>query len=200
MIMADPESAWLKGHRNEATIVFVDIRGFTAYSEIKEPEQIVDVLNEYFELATQAISKHGGYVDKFIGDAVLGVFGVPVFHENHVERAVKAAIEMLNQFEQERPGKSDLFKSIGIGINTGVVVSGNIGSQDKMEYTVIGDTVNVASRLNGLAGPGEIVVSKSVHTAVQGQFLFETLPPQNIKGRTEAIEVYKVLDGIPSIG
>lgn len=198
--MADPESAWLKGHRNEATIVFVDIRGFTAYSEIKEPEQIVDVLNEYFELATQAISKHGGYVDKFIGDAVLGVFGVPVFHENHVERAVKAAIEMLNQFEQERPGKSDLFKSIGIGINTGVVVSGNIGSQDKMEYTVIGDTVNVASRLNGLAGPGEIVVSKSVHTAVQGQFLFETLPPQNIKGRTEAIEVYKVLDGIPSIG
>ena len=200
MIMADPESAWLKGHRNEATIVFVDIRGFTAYSEVKEPEQIVDVLNEYFELATQAIRNHGGYIDKFIGDAVLGVFGVPVFHENHAERAVHAAQEMISLFEKERPGKSDLFKAVGIGINTGVVVSGNIGSQDKMEYTVIGDTVNVASRLNGLAGPGEIVVSNSVHAAVKSLFRFETLPPQRIKGRSEPITVYKVVNGTHAFG
>jgi len=194
MIMADPESAWLKGHRNEATVVFVDIRGFTAYSEVKEPEQIVDVLNEYFEVATQAIRDHGGYVDKFIGDAVLGVFGVPVFHENHTERAVRAAIKMLQLFQKERPGKSDLFKAVGIGINTGVVVSGNIGSQDKMEYTVIGDTVNVASRLNGLAGPGEIIISKSVWRNVEKLFRVEALPPRSIKGRAEPIEIYKVLN------
>ena len=194
MIMADPESAWLKGHRNEATVVFVDIRGFTAYSEVKEPEQIVDVLNEYFEVATQAIRDHGGYVDKFICDSVLGVFVFPVFHENHPERAVRAAIKMLQLFQKERPGKSDLFKAVGIGINTGVVVSGNIGSQDKMEYTVIGDTVNVASRLNGLAGPGEIIISKSVWCAVEKLFRIEALPPRTIKGRAEPIEIYKVLN------
>ena len=194
MIMADPESAWLKGHRNEATIVFVDIRGFTSYSEIKEPEQVVEVLNEYFEVATQAIRDHGGYVDKFIGDAVLGVFGVPVFHDNHTERAVRSAMEMLKLFQMERPLKSDLLKAVGIGINAGVVVSGNIGSQDKMEYTVIGDTVNVASRLNGLAGPGEIIISKSAYTAVEGLFHFKALEPQYIKGRIEPIEVYKVIE------
>lgn len=195
MIMANPESDWLKGHKNEATIVFTDIRGFTSYAEVKEPEEIVDALNEYFQIATQVILDHGGYVDKFIGDAVLGVFGVPVYHEEHAERAVRASIDMQKEFQKERGKRNNLLQSVGISINSGVVVSGNIGSQDKMEYTVIGDSVNVASRLNGLglAGPGEIVISKSVYDNLGDMISVERLSPQYVKGKTEPIETFKLL-------
>jgi adenylate cyclase len=193
MIMSNPEAVWLKGRRNDATIVFTDIRGFTSYSEFKEPEEIVEGLNEFLEITTQVIQDHGGYVDKFIGDAVLGVFGVPVFHEDHVERAVKAAVDMQTEFQKRGKSGNDLLKAVGIGINSGVVVSGNIGSLDKMEYTVIGDSVNVASRLNGLANPGEIIISKSVYDNLSDTITVEPLFPQYIKGKTEPIETFKVI-------
>ena len=193
MIMADPESAWLKGRKNEATIVFTDIRGFTSYSEVNEPEKIVERLNEYFEIATRAIQDRGGYVDKFIGDAVLGVFGVPIYHEDHVERAVRAALDMQTMFHEEQENGIDLLQSVGIGINTGIVVSGNIGSANKMEYTVIGDSVNLASRLNGLAKSGEIIISKSVYAEIVDLIDVEALSPQYIKGKTEPVETFKVL-------
>ena len=193
MIMANPESDWLKGHKNEATVMFTDIRGFTSYAEVKEPEEIVDALNEYFEIATQVILDHGGYVDKFIGDAVLGVFGVPVYHKEHAERAVRASLDMQKEFQKERGKGNNLLQSVGISINSGVVVSGNIGAQVKMEYTVIGDSVNVASRLNGLAGPGEIIISKSVNENLGDMISVEELSEQYIKGKTEPIETFKLL-------
>jgi adenylate cyclase len=193
MILANPESVWLKGHRNEATIVFTDIRGFSTYSEVKEPEEIVEGLNQYFEIVTQAILDHNGYVDKFIGDAVLGVFGVPVYHEDHVERSVRAAIDMQKAFMIERNNGNNLLQSVGIGINSGVVVSGNIGSQDKMEYTVIGDAVNLAAHLNKIADPGEIIISKSVYENLEDMITIEPLAPQNIKGKTEPVETFKLL-------
>jgi len=194
MIMANPESVWLKGHRSEATIIFVDIRGFTLYSEVKEPEEIVEKLNQYFEIATQAIQDYGGYVDKFIGDAVLGVFGVPVYHKNHVLRAVNAANDMQKAFLEKRDNGNDLLQSVGIGINSGVVVSGNIGSQNRMEYTVIGDSVNLAAHLYRLANPGEIVISKSVYVHLKEILEVEPLPPQYIKGKSEPVETFRLLD------
>lgn len=193
MIMANPENNWLKGRKNEVTIVFVDIRGFSSYSENKEPEEIVERLNEYFEIATQKIQDHGGYVDKFIGDAVLGVFGVPVYYEDHVKRAVKSATDMQKEFLKKKENGNDLLQSVGIGINYGVVVSGNIGSQDRMEYTVIGDSVNLAAHLYRLAGPGEIIISKSVYTHLKEMVVVEPLPPQYIKGKTEPVETFKML-------
>lgn len=193
MIMANSEDAGLKGHRNEATIIFTDIRGFSSYSETKEPEEIVEKLNEYFTIVTRATLAYGGYVDKFIGDAVLSVFGVPVYYKNHVERALRAAIEMQSKFIEESNRKNELLKSIGIGINTGVVVSGNIGSQVKMEYTVIGNTVNLASRLNGLAGAGEIIVSKEICEQLCDMIKVKALPPQKIKGMSDPIMAFKVL-------
>ncbi len=193
MIMANPESAWLKGHRNEASIIFIDIRGFTAYSEANEPEDIVEKLNDYFEIATNIILRHGGYVDKFIGDAVLGVFGVPVYHEDHMERAVRAALDMQRQLKECSRNGNPLLAAVGISINAGVVVSGNIGSQIKMEYTVIGDSVNVASRLNGLAGSGEIIISKNIHDKLKGMIEMEARRPQKIKGKSEPVETFKVL-------
>jgi adenylate cyclase len=194
MILTHPEDSWLKGTRNEATILFTDVRGFTAYSETRKPEEVVEDLNEYFGIATQYILEHGGYVDKFIGDAVLGVFGVPIGHADHAERAVKATVAMQKEF-QKRAGERHnyLLPRIGIGINSGVVVSGTLGSQVKMEYTVIGDSVNIASRLNHLAGPGEIVISKSVYDQTINFVSVKALPSQPIKGKSEIVEVFQVL-------
>jgi adenylate cyclase len=193
MIEADPESVWLRGHRNAATVLFADIRGFTHYFDTMEPEEVVEQLNEYFEVATKAIIQFGGFVDKFIGDAILGVFGVPVFRQDHVERAVRAAIYLQHKLNSSDLSGNKLLESIGIGLDTGIIVSGNIGSQVKMEYTVIGDCVNVASRLNGLAGPGEIIISNSVYENVGNMVAVEALPPQEIKGKSEPIDVFRVL-------
>jgi adenylate cyclase len=193
MIMANPESAWLKGRKGDATVLFTDIRGFTAYSENKEPEIVVEQLNEYFEITTQAILDHNGYVDKFIGDAVLGVFGVPVFSENHAEQAVRAAVSMQKALKAAGKAGNPLLTLVGIGINSGVVVSGNIGSTGKMEYTVIGDNVNVGSRLNGLAAAGETIISKKTLELVGDLVTVEPLPPQRVKGKSEPVESFKVL-------
>ncbi len=195
MIMVDPQSDWLKGRRSEATVLFTDIRGFTSYAKMKEPEAVVERLNEYFEIASEEIIRHGGYIDKFVGDAVLGVFGVPVFYEDHVERAVRAAVEMQKRFRKKAEQHKDtLLDVVGIGINTGIVLSGNIGSQMKMEYTVIGDTVNVASRLNGLAASGEIIVSRAVHDTLGPLLTAEKRPPQKIKGKIKPVEIFNVKD------
>ena len=197
MILSHPEDSWLKGTRSEASILFTDIRGFTAYSETRDPEELVEALNEYFGIATQYILEYGGYIDKFIGDAVLGVFGVPISHADHTERAVKAAFAMQRALQQQADqNKNPLLSRVGIGINSGIVVSGNLGSQVKMEYTIIGDSVNIASRLNGLAGPGEIIISKSTYESTKNIALVKALPPQKIKGRSEFIEAFQVLDMI----
>ena len=194
LILNNPESEWLKGRRRSATVLFTDIRGFTSYSEPREPEEIVDRLNEYFEIATETINRHGGYVDKFVGDAVMGVFGVPFPCEDHIEHAVRAAVDMRQIFLVKSRSREDTFlHKIGIGINSGMVLSGNIGSQVKMEYTVIGDTVNVASRLNGLAGPGEIIISKSIYAPLKDVLEVESRKPQKIKGKLFPVKVYNVL-------
>jgi len=194
MILANPEESWLKGHRQEATMLFTDIRQFTQHAEMNEPEAVVEGLNQYFEIATSAILEYGGYIDKFVGDAVLGVFGVPVPHEDHIERAVRASLKMQRAFKEAGKNGNRLLETVGIGINSGVVVSGNIGSQIKMEYTVIGDSVNVASRLNGLAGPGETIVSKNIYEKLIDIIDAEALAPQKIKGKTELVETFKIFN------
>jgi len=192
MIMAHPEESWLKGQRSEATILFTDIRGFTSYSESREPEEVVEALNEYFRIATELILEYGGYVDKFIGDAVMGVFGVPIFRADHAERAVRAAVAMQKKFNTAGKNGNQLLTKIGIGINSGIIVSGNLGSDIKMEYTVIGDSVNVASRLNSVAGPGEIIISRSVYELTRAIVTVEPIARQRLKGKSELIESFKV--------
>jgi adenylate cyclase len=192
MILADPEKMWLKGHKNDATILFADIRGFTAYAEEREPEAVVDMLNTYFEIATRAIMDYGGYVDKFIGDCVLGVFGVPVFRKDHVERAVRAALDLMDQLHRRSIHGNPLLSSVGIGIHTGPTVSGNIGSQVKMEYTVIGDTVNLASRLSELAAPGEVLVTEAVYNRLRALIRVEPAGTRAIKGKIAPVETLRV--------
>lgn len=192
LIMAAPESTWLKGHRNEATVLFADIRGFTAFSEKNEPERVVEMLNTYFGIASAMILKHGGYVDKFIGDAILGVFGVPVYRKNHVNRAVQAAVDMQNALDTAGGPASGFLSQAGISLHTGVVVSGNIGSDTRMEYTVIGDTVNVAARINGMAGPGQIVGTKAVCDAMETDLDFLHLSSESIKGKTIPVDIFRI--------
>jgi adenylate cyclase len=193
MILADPEKMWLKGHKNDATILFADIRGFTAYAENRDPEAVVEMLNTYFDIATRAILDYGGYVDKFIGDCVLGVFGVPVFRKDHVERAVRAAMDLMAALHRQSIHGNPLLSSVGVGIHTGPIVSGNIGSQAKMEYTVIGDTVNLASRLSGLAAPGEILVTDAVFENLRELVRVEPAGTRAIKGKAAPVETFRVL-------
>ncbi len=191
MIMSNPGKGWLKGRKYEASVLFADIRGFTAYSEAKEPEEVVENLNEFFGIATEVVLKHGGYVDKFMGDSVLAVFGVPVNHKDHSERSLRAAIEMQKEFAKSLPHENSLLQSVGIGIASGVVVAGNIGSQVKTEYTVIGDCVNVASYLNNIAGAGEIIIGNGLGRQFDHLIEVEELQPQKVKGKEELVEIFK---------
>jgi len=195
MIMKSSESGWLKGSRNDATVLFTDVRGFTKMSEEREPEEVVDALNEYFAIASEVIQGEGGYVDKFIGDAVLGVFGVPEANPDHAFLAVKAASAMQRKLNGKmRTRKNFLLAHVGVGINSGPLVCGTVGSKAKMEYTVIGDTVNVASRINHLAGAGEIVISQSVLDLLpKERVTVEDLPPQTVKGKSQPLSVYKLM-------
>jgi adenylate cyclase len=195
MILAHPERHWLKGLRREATTLLADIRGFTSYSDQREPEEVIDELNGFFEIANRVMLRHGGFIDKFIGDGLLAVFGVPVYRENHVERAVRAAIDLQDELQKSTNSSHALLSAVGVSIETGVVVSGNIGSQVKMEYTVIGNSVNVASRLNKLAKGGDIIVSRAIYEIVRGSIPVEPLPLQTLKGIANQIEAYRILRG-----
>jgi adenylate cyclase len=192
MILANPEDGWLKGHRNQATTLIADIRGFTAFSDAREPEAVVEALNEYFEIATRIIIRYGGYIDKFIGDAVLAVFGVPVYRRNHLQRALAAALDLQAELKKASDGGNTLLNAVGISIDSGEVVAGNIGTQEKMEYTVIGDSVNTASRLNGLAGPGEVIISQAVFRQMGPLVDAEPLGPCQIKGFSDAVVCYRL--------
>ncbi|MEW5774250.1 MAG: adenylate/guanylate cyclase domain-containing protein, partial [Thermodesulfobacteriota bacterium] len=192
LILADPENKWLKGVKNEATIVFADVRGFTKYSESHDPAVIVEQLNQFFDVAAKHIEANGGYIDKFIGDEVLAVFGgLPDSGPDHPQQAMRACWAM----QQELKGKSGdnpLMQRVGASINTGTVVSGNIGSEVRMEYTVIGDTVNVCSRLNGLADAGRIVLSESSFAKLNDMVEVTELQPQMVKGKTKPLQVFVV--------
>ncbi len=192
LISNQPEEDWLKGKRCEASIVFTDIRGFTRHAETLEPEELVEQLNVYLEIAAEVISTSGGYVDKFIGDAVLGVFGVPLPLDDHADKALDAALEMQRRFHNGRHAGNALLDAVGISIHSGMVLSGNIGSRRRLEYTVIGDSVNVAARLNGVAGPGEIVITRSCYEKIRQTVAVEKMPPQMIKGRVSPIDAFRI--------
>lgn len=193
MILTNKET-WFKGRTINVTVMFADIRGFTAYSERTDPETLIAVLNEYFTMMTEVLQRHRGYIDKFIGDCIMVVFGSPVHYEDHAVQAAKAACEMqekLITFNLNRPADSQI--AIGIGINTGSVVAGNLGSFQKMEYAVIGDNVNIASRLCSAAAKGEVIISKSCYEHIKDNaFGTQALEPIQVKGKIEPLQIYKL--------
>lgn len=186
----------LTGERRRASILFADIRGFTAMSERLAPEQIVSMLNEYFSVMVDIIIEHEGNLDKFIGDAMMAVFGAPTRHSDDPLRAVRTAIAMqralveLNE-ERDRRGAEAIY--IGVGIATGDVVAGNIGSEKRMEYSVIGDEVNLAARIQSKSGKEKILICPETFKAVQGEIKTIPLEPVMLKGKSHPVQIYEVV-------
>lgn len=183
------------GENRHIAVLFVDIRGFTTMSESLEPEEVVEILNEYLGLTTQAIFDHGGTLDKFVGDATMAVFNAPFDLDDYIFRAVATAWEMqagadriAEQF-RKRYGKS---VSFGIGVNCGNAVVGNIGCDFRMDYTAIGDTVNTAARLESNARPGQILISKDVYEAVKDRVVVTPIGEIPLKGKSNGVFVYQV--------
>lgn len=187
----------LGGENKEAVIFFSDIRGFTALSEMMEPEQVVEMLNEYMTSMVAVIRSHGGIVDKYVGDAIMALWGIPIGNANDVHQAVKACLGMrleLAKLNEKRKSRGQPVLKIGMGLNLGRVIAGNIGSDEKMEYTVIGDSVNLASRIESMTKEygTDLLISKTVYERVQSAYLFESCASAMVKGKTAAIEVFKV--------
>jgi adenylate cyclase len=185
----------LGGERRPITILFSDIRGFTAMAESMGPDAIAQLLTEYFSEMVEIIFEHGGTLDKFVGDAIMALWGAPIAHTDDPDRALRAAVAMqrgvarLNQ-RWTRAGRPEI--GVGIGINYGEVFAGNIGSHRRLEYTVIGDAVNVAHRLCSEAGPGEILVSEAFCQMVKDHADYEYLPAMALRGRTRSVQVFRV--------
>ncbi|MGC4114145.1 MAG: adenylate/guanylate cyclase domain-containing protein [Myxococcales bacterium] len=193
-ILTERTDLELKGEMREVTILFLDIRGFTSLSERMSPRDVVSMLNDYFEAIIEVIFKNHGSVNKFIGDAVMAVFGAPFAIDDAPMRAVRAAVEIeqavaaVNHRRKEAGLQS---VTIGIGINTGQAVAGNIGSERRMEYTVIGDEVNLAQRLEGLAREGEVLVSQATYDKVRDRVQARAREPVQVKGKTIPIWILR---------
>lgn len=177
--------------------MFADIRDFTTLSEDKEPESIVELLNDYFTRVTEVVVKHGGHINKFVGDAAMAVFGTPVPNLRHAEAAVRAGLDIQKEITRlDREEKmADLAIQVGIGINSGAMVAGNLGSQRRMEYTVIGDNVNVASRLTSRAKAGEILITGQTYELINDKdsLKIEKRRISSVKGRKTKIRIFNVL-------
>lgn len=196
-ILQSSEPVNLKGQRKTVSILLSDIRGFTALSERLDPEDLVWLLNSYLSEMIDIIFEHEGTLDKFMGDAVLALFGAPVGHDDDALRAVRTAVAMQEKLREMNDiwstnGKPNI--EIGIGISTGEVVVGNIGSEKRMEYTVIGQDVNYAQRIEALTKelPADILVSESTYERIKDFVLAEKYEPLTIKGKKEPIVVYSI--------
>ena len=194
-LIKDPTLLNLGGTKKRLTIFFSDIRGFTTMSEKMDPAEVIILLNEYFKEMTQLVFKYNGTLDKFIGDALLAFFGDPVPYPDHALRAVKMALEMqqvINRLNQKWLSEGRHSIAVGMGINTGVVIVGNMGSEEFVDYTVIGDEVNLACRLEENAKGGQILITQNTYDEIKDQIKVTPLEPILPKGKSKPILVYNV--------
>lgn len=183
----------LTGEKRVVTVLFADIRNFTSFAETQPPEEVLRLLNEVLGRLADAVLEWGGTLDKYLGDGLMAVWGAPVKHDDDVSAAVSAALRMhseLRLLNQQQPGGPQF--ELGIGLNTGPVLAGSLGNTRRTEYTCIGDTVNVASRLCSLAGPGEILVGEGTATALAHVAPLEPLSPVRVKGKQQPVPLFRV--------
>ncbi len=197
-LIADPEKATLGGDKRELTAFFSDIAGFTTISESLTPEALVQLLNEYLDEMTEIIIKHNGTLDKYEGDAIMAFWGAPIPQKDHALRACLASLEMQRRLAVLRPkwkkqGRPEI--EVRCGVNTGVMIVGNMGGKDRFDYTIIGDSVNLASRLEGANKQynSKIMISEFTYKHVQGKVVVRELDLIQVKGKTEPIKVYELL-------
>ena len=201
-VLADAEGVRLGGVRGEATVMFSDLRGFTSFSETLEPERVIESLNRYLTQMSEAILDHGGTLVAYMGDGIMAVFGAPLKQEDHADRALEAARDMLGRMDGfngwlREQGLHDGFK-MGIGLNSGPVMSGNVGSERRLEYTALGDTTNTAARLEGMTKgtPHQLYISDTTRQAL-------TRPVEDIvevgeaevRGRKAKVKLWSLRDG-----
>jgi adenylate cyclase len=183
------------GASREVTMLFADIRGFTSMSERHTPEEMVETLNNYFEFMVDVLFKHGGTLDKYVGDEIIGLFGAPVELPDAPVRAVRCALDMLKalqEFNRTRASEGKEQLRIGIGINSGRVIAGAIGSRLSLQYTVIGDAVNMASRLCSVAKADEIIISPSTMQYCHPYVIAQQREPVQVKGKSEPIQIWNI--------
>lgn len=195
VIAQQQDAGRLPSEKRRVVIFFSDIRGFTPLSEAMGPDEIATLLTEYFTEMVEIVFEHGGTLDKFMGDAIMALWGAPLAHADDADRAMACALDQLAALEKlnrrwERQGRPAL--GVGIGINFGEVFAGNIGSDRRLEYTVIGDAVNTASRLCATAGPGEILVAEDFFRQLKRPPPVEALAPIQVKGKSQRVPVYRV--------
>jgi adenylate cyclase len=186
----------LGGNRKNVTVLISDIRHFTRITEIYSPDKLVQILNEYFTDMAKIIFENQGSLDKYIGDAIVAVFGSLIPLENAAQSAIRAAVQMMkrmNALNESWMQNYRLVMNIGIGINTGEVFLGNVGSPERMEFTVIGDTVNVASRFSDIAKEGQILISRNTLASLSSDIKYKELPPTVVKGKTGKLEVFEIV-------
>jgi len=196
-VIQNIDNLGLGGKKAVVTVLFSDIRGFTSMSEKMSAQEVSALLNEYFSEMEPIVTKYNGIINKFIGDAVMAVFGEPIQNEQHPLNAVKCGFEMLKRVEEldqkwKKEGKPTI--QIGVGINTGEVFVGNIGSEKRMEYTVIGDTVNLASRLESYnkTYKTNMLISQSTFDASKNDIEFVKISDVEIRGKAEKINIYEI--------
>lgn len=195
-ILREANDLDLKGELVEVTVLFLDVRHFSHLADQYPPQNVVELLNAYFERVVRVITEHEGVINKFIGDAIMTVFGVPKEIPDPEGRAVTAAVEiqrMVSELNRERRQGGLEVLEFGIGVNTGPAIAGNIGSAERLEYTVIGDAVNVAQRLQAMAGAGEVHISTATYGRLRGRFEVEHRGEVKVKGRERPVDIYKVV-------
>lgn len=184
--------------RTHLAVLFSDLRGFTSVAERIEPEQVAELLNTLFEALVGCVQRYGGVLDKFLGDGLMALFGAPIDYPDNESRAVCAALDMLRELNGLDPIFARFVPEpvhMGIGISAGAAVVGPVGSRVRMNYTAIGDSVNVAARLTAQARGREIIISESVRCRLEPMFQVESLPPTLLKGKSQPLAIYRVLPG-----
>ena len=186
----------LEGERKQVTILFVDVLGFTSLSEQRDPEEVHGFMTRAFELMLAEVHRYEGTVNQFLGDGIMALFGAPVAHEDHAQRAVRAALgirKVMQEYEDQLRRRLGITFQIRQGLNSGLVVVGGIGSDLRMDYTAVGDTTNVAARLQQAAEPERIVISEATHRLVDGYFFTRPLGAVSVKGKAEPIAAWEVI-------
>jgi class 3 adenylate cyclase len=187
----------MEGERRIVTILFCDVKGSTAMAEMMDPEEWADIMNRGFQYLIEPVYRYEGTVARLMGDAILAFFGAPIAHEDDPQRATLAALEILKgsaEYREKVHAEKDLDFAVRVGLNTGLVVVGNIGSDLKYEYTAMGDAINLASRMQTAADPNTILISENTHRLISPLFEFEDRGQLDVKGKTEPVHVYRVLE------
>lgn len=186
----------IEGERKQVTVLFADVSGFTAIAERLGPEEVFNAMNDCLKVVVDAVYRYEGTVNKFIGDGLMALFGAPLVHENDPERAVRAALDMeagLIAFNRNLVAQSGELLLVRVGIHTGEVVAGSMGTDQRMDYTVMGDTVNLAARLETIAQPGSILVSEDVYRQTRALFDYQGPVSVTVKGKAAAVQAYEVM-------